>query len=256
MCCVAAIAPFALASPQATAQPMPIPTQETGWSFAVTPYFWAAGIKGTVATPFERLPRREISADFDTIFSDITGFVGMVGAEARKDRIALVGDVVTIGVAADASTPRDLLFSGAKGELELTFATVSALYRIVQGERLFIDVGVGMRGWWASTTLSANSGLLPGRSVGGSATWADPLVNARALFRLSEQLTLSAYADAGGFSVGSDSTWQVAATIDWLPAPWVALRAGWRYLAVDRSSPDLAIDVSLNGPVIGATFRF
>ncbi len=246
----------ALGALPAAAQPMPFHGSDAGWSFALTPYFWAAGVNGTVTTPFERLPRREVSADFDTVFNDINGFVGMLSAEARKDRLALVGDVVTIALGADFASPHNAFFPGGRGDLDLTFATVATMFRVVRDDRFVLDLGAGMRAWWASTSLALNSGVLPGRTVGASATWADPIVSARGMLRLSERFSLSAYGDAGGFGVGSDISWQVAGTLDWLPAPWVALRAGWRYLVVDRPSQELSIDVSMSGPVFAATFRF
>jgi hypothetical protein len=252
-------AAFALSaglSATAGAQPMPTQLPADGWTFTVTPYFWASGINGTVTTPFQRLPQRDVSADFDELFSDISGFVFMGSAEARKGRIMLVGDVYTVSLSAGFSTPNDVLFRGGDGELDLSFAQVTAMYRVVDEPWGLIDLGVGARAWWAGATLKLNSGLLPGQSASENASWVDPIAVARAQWRISEQFSLSAYGDVGGGGVGSTFTWQAIGTLDWMPAPWVALRAGWRYLAIDYSKPTFAIDIGLSGPILGATFRF
>jgi len=34
------------------------------------------------------------------------------------------------------------------------------------------------------------------------------------------------------------------------------LRAGWRYLSVDKKRGDFRLDLGFNGPFIAATFRF
>lgn len=246
----------AVSSAPALAQPMPYQLPATGWTFTVTPYFWLSGVSGTVTTPFQRLPQQDVSADFDELFSDISGFVAMASAEARKDRVMLVGDLYTVTLRSDFTTPKNLFFRGGTGELDLTFAQVTAMYRVVAESWGLVDLGVGARAWWVSTTLDLNAGLLPARSAGESASWVDPLVAARAQYRISEQFSLSAYADVGGGGLGSTFTWQAIGTLDWMPAPWVALRAGWRYLAIDYSKPDFAIDIGLSGPILGATFRF
>jgi len=246
----------AAASLPAAAQPMPLQGQSTGWSFTVTPYFWLSGVSGTVTTPFQRLPQRDVSADFDELFSDISGFVFMSAAEVRKDRIMLVGDLYTVTLRADFDTPKNLFFRGGRGELDLTFAQVAALYRVVEDRRWLVDLGLGARAWWAGTDLTLNPGLEPGRRTGENATWIDPLAVARGLLRLTDTVSLSAYGDLGGGGVGSSFTWQLAGTVDWLPAPWVALRAGWRHLAIDYAKSGFAIDLALSGPILGATFRF
>ena len=60
----------------------------------------------------------------------------------------------------------------------------------------------------------------------------------------------------GGFGVGADIDWQVQGTLQYQYNDWVTLEAGYRYLAVDYNDGGFVWDVSMQGPIIGAKFRF
>jgi hypothetical protein len=64
------------------------------------------------------------------------------------------------------------------------------------------------------------------------------------------------HADIGGFGIGSDSTWQVVATANYQISKALHLSAGYRHLAVDRDESGTRIDISMSGPLLGATWRF
>ena len=109
-----------------------------------------------------------------------------------------------------------------------------------------------------NTKVSLNPGLAPGAIRKASLTWADPLLAARYHAMLSPRFGVSVYADVGGFDAGSRLTWQAIGSLDYDVTHWATLRAGWRYLAVDRAlrRGGFGVDVGFNGPFFAATFRF
>jgi hypothetical protein len=66
-------------------------TTEEGWTFAVAPYGWAAGLTGSVGA--FGLPPVDVDFTFREIF-DHLDFAGMAIGEARYDRYSLIGDII------------------------------------------------------------------------------------------------------------------------------------------------------------------
>ncbi len=57
---------------------------------------------------------------------------------------------------------------------------------------------------------------------------------------------------------GGEAGWTIA-PYGWLAgfdAGWGTIRAGYRYLAVDYETDGFLLDAALQGPVLGAAFRF
>ena len=76
------------------------------WSFEVAPYFWAAGMSGSVAS-FGAPP-----VDVDMGFSDILGdlqFSAMVAAEVRNGPFSLTTDFFYLKLGTDETTPHGVL---------------------------------------------------------------------------------------------------------------------------------------------------
>jgi opacity protein-like surface antigen len=69
-----------------------------------------------------------------------------------------------------------------------------------------------------------------------------------ALFRLA--------IDIGGFSVGSDFTWQTVAAVNYALSDRVSVSAGYRHLTVDYEDGGQLLDIELSGPLVGATLKF
>jgi hypothetical protein len=226
------------------------------WEFSASPYLWIAGITGSASTPSGRTPEPTVSASFGDIVSSLSGLAIMGAAEARYGRFGIAADIVSLTIERDFATPRNILFHGGEARIGSTFVTLAGFYRLAEAPSHFVDVGAGVRPWWLSTRLRLNPGLDPGRTVNSSLDWVDPVVAARTHLRLSDTWGLSAFGDFGGFGVGSRFTWQAGATLDWRPAEWIDLRAGWRHLAVEIEQSQVTLKTSISGPIIGATMRF
>ncbi|MCP6559458.1 hypothetical protein NL501_30000, partial [Klebsiella pneumoniae] len=78
-----------------------------------------------------------------------------------------------------------------------------------------LDALGGIRFWHISNDVTVSAlGLT--RSYGESFNWVDPVVGTRALLRLTDKLSLQAQADIGGFGAGSELTWSVLGTVNYL----------------------------------------
>lgn len=228
------------------------PARQESLEFSVTPYIWLAGVDGD-ATIGDR--SRAGSADFGDILTDLK-FAFMGSAELRYGRFGLVGDFLNFEFKQGVTTPHNMLFAGGTGSMNATGLALVALFRAVDDPRFSLDLGAGIRPWWVDTKLHLNAGLAAARTFSASDNWTDPILALRAHGRLSEQFGLTAYADIGGFNVGSKLTWQFLATVDWQPKDWLVFHAGWRYLAFDFENGERKLDMHMGGPILGATFRF
>ncbi len=82
------------------------------------------------------------------------------------------------------------------------------------------------------------------------------MIGARAFFRLTEDLSLQAQADIGGFGAGSDLTWSALATVNYIFTDHLSVSAGYKLLDVDYDHGGYVYDTRLSGPALGVTYRF
>ncbi|MBN8874229.1 MAG: hypothetical protein J0H67_15445 [Rhodospirillales bacterium] len=225
------------------------------WRFYLTPYLWIAGVSGSAQTPISRLPTRDVSVSFGDVLSNL-GAIPLMGAgEARNGRFGVLIDFMALSVKSDVST-NGPLYSGGNVRMTQITGTVMGMYRAVETNNQFLDVGAGVRPWSVSTKFTLNAGLLPGVSTSQSVSWADPLIAARYHADISKTLGLTVYGDVGGFGAGSELTWQVLGTVDYRWNDWLVTRLGYRHLHIDYQASVLRLNIGLSGPILAATFRF
>jgi hypothetical protein len=262
-----------------------------GWTFSLTPYFWAAGLDGSATV-------KGRTADVDVnIFQilDHTEFpkglfqLAALG-EARYDRFALLTDIVymKLGLSAGATRTRGIdVVNGTVGasaglNIEMVIAEAAAAYEIARWNGLFspasttaLDLYAGGRVWWqrgdlqitASGTLNvfdltfSRFGVL---SAEKEVSWFDPLVGARIRQQFAPTWNAVISGDVGGFGVGSKFSWQVLALIEHeicrsRAVTWNAM-LGYKALSVDYSQGDglslYRFDMTMHGPIFGVTARF
>ena len=224
-----------------------------GWTFVLTPYVWGAGLEGDIGV-IPGLPVAAVDAGFDDIIEN-ADIAFMLAAEARWRRFAIVTDLTYLSLSIDGSTPGPL-FGGASVDSTTFFATTAGMYRVVENERLSLDLGAGARIWYVDNELRLSAGTLPGRRVQDDESWVDPLVGVRGSVALGRGFKLAGAADIGGFGVSSDLTWQVIGTVDYQFNERFSARVGYRHLEVDYDNNGFVWDVSMSGPIIGGTIRF
>lgn len=240
--------PLAAALAIGGAAAAPVAAADHGWSYQITPYVWASGLGGDI-TPFTGAPTVSISKSFSEILKDLDAAFFISGF-ARRDRFVVLGDL-----SYSSSSKEGLVAPGvtAEGKLRQTSMTLAAGYRAVQEPNLSVDLLGGARLWRIRGSVSVPMADV---EVSPSKTFVDPIVAVRANFALAPRWSAIAYADVGGFGVGSRSTSQFVGTVNYQVNDGFYLSGGYRVLNVDYRSGGTRVDATMRGPLIGATWRF
>ncbi len=230
----------------------PVSAQDSAWSFAVSPYLWAAGIESSVETPLGTVGVDLSSSD---VLSNLD-FAFMGTFEARNGRWGLIADTFYADLSHSRATPLGVLFT--QGRIDTTAKALSAYaaYRVSDSERLAVDLMGGLRVSALDVDLSLSPGALPGQSIGVSETWVDPVIGGRARVAIGGNWFATAFADVGGFGGDSDSTWQVFASIGYQFDERWSFQGGWRYFSAEKEIDGVDVETEFDGPLIGLTLRF
>lgn len=237
-----------------------IPVAASDWVVQVTPYLWAAGVRGNVS-PFRAAPTIHVEKSFGDTMEDLN-FGGFLNIWARRDRFVFSGDVLYSN-STGAKTTRVLpdLFPGGlevSGELDsIEFNTTAQVgYRLIDTPDFSFDALAGGRFWYLSNEVTIRTDLLGSISREESVNWIDPVIGARAFYNITDKVSVLGQADIGGFGAGSELTWSVLGTVNYnINQNWT-VSAGYKHLAVDYDKNDYVFDIDMSGPVLGVTYRF
>lgn len=221
------------------------------WSIDIAPYFWAAGMSGTVAS-FGAAP-----VDVDMNFSDIFGdldFSIMAAGEARYGRFSLTMDLLYLKLSTSETTPRGILLSSVGLDSVMTEVSALAGYSVLDLPNVRVDAVLGARLWSVDNALSFNGGLLDGRTFKDSATWVDAMGGLKGRVDLSDRFYLTGTALAGGG--GSNFGWDLMGGLGYQVTDRFSAVAGYRAMGVDYKDGPFEFDVTIKGPIIGASFKF
>ena len=245
-----------------TEEPVAIAQTDPGWALQVTPYMWAAGLKGDIS-PFRRAPTIHVEKPFSDVMDDLN-FGGFVNVWARYDRFILSGDMMYVDTtdsrafgplpALPVPVPPGTIINGTVDSKQF-MATLQGGYRVVDTPDFTLDALAGARFWHISNDVTVKA-LGMSRSYGESFGWVDPVVGMRAFLPLTDKLSIQAQADVGGFGAGSDLTWSALATINYVVTDHLSISAGYKVLDVDYDRGGHVFDTRLSGPVLGMTLRF
>lgn len=230
------------------------------WVVQISPYLWASGLKGNIS-PFRPGPTIPIEKGFSEVMEDLN-FGGFLNVWARRDKIVVSGDMMFVNTTnskagnlpALPGIPAGIPVSGDVDTKEFML-TLQAGYRFYDTPGVTLDGLAGARYWHVSNELTVNA-LGQSRSYKESFDWFDPLVGIRGFARINDRWSAQGQADIGGFGVGSDMTWSVLATVNYVLTDRASLSVGYRVLDVDYDDDGHVFDTRMKGPVIGATWRF
>ncbi|MER2508522.1 MAG: hypothetical protein ABTQ27_07145 [Amaricoccus sp.] len=237
-----------------TAAVLALPAQAqglgNGWSGQFTLYGWIPSISGSQQG---RDGEPLIDLDSQSILSALDGaFMG--AAEFRKDKFTLLLDAVYADLSADGNWVQDRVKTSAGTQLGVY--TVAAAYRVYELDRRAVDLYAGSR--FFDTSLSFGIAT-DNRGVSRDAdlSWADPIVGIRGTLPLSEKWSLSGFADVGGFDADTDMSWELFGAANYAFADRWAGVLGYRYMSILYEASDRAkLDLAVQGPVIGVTYKF
>jgi len=229
------------------------PVQGTAgdWSFAVSPYFWAPGLSGTVAQ--FRLPPVHVSMNFSDILKNLD-FAAMAIGEARNDRFSVFGDVMYTKLSTDSGTPRGLLASTVSLESSTFAGMLGGGYSILREGSSYLDIVGGARVWNVNSELAFHGGILGGRQASDSATWADAMVGTRMRYAITDNWYFTAWGLVG--AGGAEIDWDVAAGLGYKFNSTVSAVAGYRALGVRYDRGGFVFDTVQQGPILGLVVRF
>ncbi|UXU79865.1 hypothetical protein GB880_008555 [Paracoccus sp. SMMA_5_TC] len=225
-----------------------LPAAAQEWSGQITPYVWGVGLGGDL-TPFSGAPTLSFDRSPAEVIKDSRGAFFVSGL-ARRDRLVLLGDLSWSESAKDGLLPPGV---PAEGKLTQRSLTLLAGWRVHDDQRLTMDALAGLRAWHIRGRVAVAGGavqLSPGKD------FVDPIVALRANVKLAPDWSAIFYADVGGFGAGSEQTSQFLATLNYRVNDRFYVSAGYRQLNVDYRSGGTRLDVTMAGPILGATWRF
>ncbi len=225
-------------------------SENGGWEFAVAPYLWMAGIEGSAGT-LPGLPVADVDADFSDILENLD-FTLMVAGEARNGKWAVMDDFIYLNLSAGAHVPAPV---SAKAEADIVnmINTLAAAYRVVEEEKITVDVYAGARLWYVDTELAIKGGPAAGKTQGDD-LWIDPVCGVKMLAELGGNFSLMA---GGFFGMGaSDEDWSLMSTLNYTVNDLIRVMGGYRHMSVDYEDGGFVYDVELSGPILGLAFRF
>jgi hypothetical protein len=233
----------------------------TGWTFGVAPlYLWLPAQDGTVTVRGQSAAvDLSVGDSLDLVF-DSFKFAATGRVEARKGKALLTLDLLytnleentqtAIGVGVTTQTEQLILeFGGGYHLLDWSVAGAGL-------PRVSVDVLGGGRFVYLDSGVTIENLI----DADKSQDWLDPFIGARLKVDLIDGPSVSVRGDIGGFGVGSQFTWNMAAILAYQVSPRTSLAAGYRILDIDYSegmgADKFQYDVQMRGPVLGFTLRF
>ncbi len=227
-------------------------TTESGWTFTIAPYFWAAGLSGDMDQ--FGLPPVHVDASFSDIF-DHLDFGAMAISEARYDRYSFFNDLSYVKISGSAATPRGIVAGSVDVSSETFMTMLGAGYAVLDGPSGRLEIAGGARIWSVDTEISFSGGVLDGVSQSDGATWVDGLVGVRGTYQITPEFYLTGWGFVGAGA--ADIDWDVAGVLGYRFNERFSAVAGYRALGVDYSNDDgFAFDVVQQGPIIGLVVQF
>ncbi|WP_307236640.1 hypothetical protein [Pararhizobium capsulatum] len=224
---------------------------ESGWTFAVAPYFWMAGISGD--TSQFGLPVVHMDSDFSDVWNNLD-FAFMAAGEARNGRFSVIGDVVYTKLSADAETPRGILADNVDVATSTFSGLLGISYAVLDGPEGHLDIVGGVKVWSVDTTLSFDGGLLGGIERSDGATWVDGMFGLKGKYSLTPEIYLTGWGLLG--AGGADIDWDVALGLGYDFNERISAIAGYRALGVDYSHDGFVFNAVQQGPILGVSIKF
>ena len=252
--------PLAGTPPAEPAAPKPFAGGDR-WHFNVAPYLWAASLDGDV-----RIGRLEedVDLDFIDILKDLS-LGAMLYAEARKQRYGAFTNMFFVRTRDDSSGTIDTDVTSDTAQI-----AVGGFYRMLEwqwsetasGEplQLAVEPYAGIRWSYIRAEIQLSGGgavNLP--QADRSESFVDPIIGVRFASDLSERWLAFVSGDVGGFSVGSDYSWNAQGYIGYRMATFgvpTILSVGYRALHQKYKDGDFKWDITQHGPIVGTIFAF
>jgi hypothetical protein len=137
--------------------------------------------------------------------------------------------------------------------LNFSIATPKVAYLLVNSPKIEIYATAGPRIWHQGTTLNLTP-TIAGRNFYAGTTWTDFVAGGRFSVPLGSKASVNVLGDAG--EGGATLDYQVAGFVNYQFSPKWTLQGGWRYLTVKYGNNGNLINATIQGIVLGATYKF
>lgn len=231
--------------------------QDTGqrWTGTLTIYGWLPAVDGDVTASSSG---DSASASFDAAdLLDSLDFAAFATGELRHGRFGLIVDTVYTALSNSKTAPGPFA-TRVDGDVTLLLVTAAGAWRFYQTQASFVDLLAGFRFNYADLGISTHRDAPRpiSRSVSGNQAWLDPLIGIRIGTAVTERISLQAFADIGGFGMGSELTYEFYLGASYAFSPRTRLEIGYRFLAIDYSADRAKVDIQLHGPTLGLAVGF
>jgi hypothetical protein len=232
------------------------------WQITVAPYLWMLSLDGNVTVKNTKSPT---SVSFGDVLDNLN-FAFMGEVRVRKGRYGGYIDSIFGLLETDRETVQT---SGGparvKVEVDVVILEGGLFYRIFDSKlgeegsgaktNMKLDLIAGGRWTYLETKLDIKSSP----NIEGDVNFFDPIVGFTSVFDYPHNFNLIAHGDLGGFSVGSEFTWQLWATLGYRFGLFGNNNAnalvGYRALSQDYKEGSgenrFRWDVIIHGPIIG-----
>jgi hypothetical protein len=218
------------------------------WHLYGTGYLWIPGIHGTVGV---RGFDTSVHVTAGDIFSNFRG--GLLGAFVPTyNRFSVPVDYMWMRLRDDKAIPFNPAYS-VQAILNFSIVTPKVAYLIVNNPKVKVYGTAGPRIWHLGTTFD----LVPtinGMNLYKGSTWTDFVAGGRFSLPLGSKASVDVLGDAG--EGGATLDYQVAGFLNYQLKPKWTLQGGWRYLTVHYGNNGNILNTSIQGIVLGATYKF
>lgn len=212
--------------------------------FELTPYLWAASIKGTVAAEGGESP--PVDSDYNFFALDNLDGVASTTFTARKNQWGFLFDFLYVAY-------EDTLFEASPLQitprLEGTIIELAGAYAPASIDNL--ELIAGLRQQDITVSLAVLN-----RKPEQSATWIDPFAGVIYARPLTGNFHMSLRGDLGGFGIESDMAVNAEAIFRYQLSNTFSIKFGYRYLKVKFDEDVFLYDISLDGFLLGLGIQF
>ena len=218
--------------------------QNQSIQYELTPYLWAATIKGTLVVSGDESP--PIDSGYSFFSLDNLDGIASATFTARGQRWGFLFDYLYVAY-------EDTLLEGSilqvKPRLEGRILEYAVTYKPKSVNDLQVIGGIRQQDIDVELTIL-------NRTPRASVTWFDPFIGVIYLPALTNKLSLSLRGDVGGFGIESERAMNAEAMLRYQFNNTFSFKFGYRYMKVDFKENSLVYDVSLGGLQFGLGIRF
>lgn len=212
--------------------------------FELTPYLWAASIKGTTAAGGEESP--PIDSDYNFFALDNLDGVASATFTASKNQWGILFDFLYV---AYEDTFIEATPLQTTPRLEGTIIEFAGAYAPTSIDNLEFIAGLRQQ------DITVSLALL-NRNLEQSATWIDPFAGIIYTRPLTGYFHMALRGDLGGFGLKSDIAVNAEAVFRYQMGNTFSIKLGYRYLKVKFDDTNFLYDLSLDGFQLGLGIRF